>query len=217
MQLDELKLVSASNIIKLRTGAGLTQAELGARLNYSDKTISKWERGEAIPDAYVLTQLAEMFGVTVDYLLSSHDAWEAPTDGGDGESGEPAAADDAQGAQGYSVEVIMALTVVSIWTASIIAFVVLWLAAGVIWWRIFAITLPVSLLVLMILMCVFKKEKSLQYVIAAFVFSIFVMLYFLIPNYKPWQLFIISVPAVAIVFLACNIQKKPGKRRKPQQ
>ena len=217
MQLDELKLVSASNIIKLRTGAGLTQAELGARRNYSDKTISKWERGEAIPDAYVLTQLAEMFGVTVDYLLSSHDAWEAPTDGGDGESGEPAAADDAQGAQGYSVEVIMALTVVSIWTASIIAFVVLWLAAGVIWWRIFAITLPVSLLVLMILMCVFKKEKSLQYVIAAFVFSIFVMLYFLIPNYKPWQLFIISVPAVVIVFLACNIQKKPGKRRKPQQ
>ncbi len=216
MQLDELKLVSASNIIRLRTGAGLTQAELGARLNYSDKTISKWERGEAIPDAYVLTQLAEMFGVTVDYLLSSHDAWEAPTDGGE-EADEPTVADDASGAQGYSVEVIMALTVVSVWTASIIAFVVLWLAAGVICWRIFAVMLPVSLLVLMILTCVFKKEKSLQYVIAAFVFSIFVMLYFLIPSYKPWQLFIISVPAVAIVFLACNIRKSPEKRKKSQQ
>ena len=65
MQLSELKLISASNIIKLRTGAGLTQAELGEKLNYSDKTISKWERGEAIPDAYVLTQMAEIFGVTV--------------------------------------------------------------------------------------------------------------------------------------------------------
>mgnify|MGYP002516340006 FL=1 len=215
MQLDELKLVSASNIIKLRTGAGLTQAELGPRLNYSDKTISKWERGEAIPDAYVLTQLAEMFGVTVDYLLSSHDAWEAPADGEDGD-GETAA-DDAPGAPGYSVEVIMALTVVSIWTACIVAFVVLWLAADMIWWRIFAIALPVSLLVLMILMCVFKKVKSLQYVIAAFVLSIFVMLYFLIPNYKPWQLFIIAAPAVAIVFLACNIQKKPEKRKKSKQ
>ena len=40
MQLSELKLISASNIIKLRTGAGLTQAELGEKLNYSDKTIS---------------------------------------------------------------------------------------------------------------------------------------------------------------------------------
>ena len=78
MELSELKLISASNIIRLRTEAGMTQAELGAKLNYSDKTISKWERGEAIPDAYVLTQLAAMFGVTVDYLLSSHDAWDAP-------------------------------------------------------------------------------------------------------------------------------------------
>ena len=210
MELSELKLISASNIIRLRTEAGMTQAELGAKLNYSDKTISKWERGEAIPDAYVLTQLAAMFGVTVDYLLSSHDAWDAPQE--EAEDEDTAAADQA-----YSTSVITALAVVSVWTACLIAFVVLWLAKGLIWWTMFAIALPVSLLVLMILMCVFKKVKSLQYVIAAFVFSIFVMLYFLIPNYKPWQLFIIAAPAVIIVFLACNIQKKPIKRRKSKQ
>lgn len=45
MQLEELRLITASNIIKLRTGAGMTQAGLGQRLNYSDKSISKWERG----------------------------------------------------------------------------------------------------------------------------------------------------------------------------
>ncbi len=50
----------------------MTQAGLGQRLNYSDKSISKWERGEAIPDAFVLTQMAALFGVTVDYPLS-HD------------------------------------------------------------------------------------------------------------------------------------------------
>jgi len=80
LELAELKLITASNIINLRTAHGLTQAELGAKLNYSDKTISKWERGEAIPDAYVLTQIAELFGVTVDDLLSSHSKWEAPPD-----------------------------------------------------------------------------------------------------------------------------------------
>ena len=68
MQLEELRLITASNIIKLRTGAGMTQAELGQRLNYSDKSISKWERGEAIPDAFVLTQMAALFGVTVEDL-----------------------------------------------------------------------------------------------------------------------------------------------------
>lgn len=211
MELNELKLISASNIIKLRTGAGLTQAELGARLNYSDKTISKWERGEAIPDAFVLTQLAAMFDVTVDYLLSSHDAWEAPIEE-DEEEEEPDTVES--NGTSYSVDVIMALVFVSIWTACIVAFVTLWLAVDIILWQIFAVTLPVSLLVLMILMCVFKKRKTLQYIIAAFVFSIFVTLYFLLPADTPWQLFLIGVPAVAIVFLACNIRKRPRKRKK---
>ncbi len=211
MELNELKLISASNIIKLRTGAGLTQAELGARLNYSDKTISKWERGEAIPDAFVLTQLAAMFDVTVDYLLSSHDAWEAPIE--EEEEEEELDTVESNGAS-YSVDVIMALVFVSIWTACIVAFVTLWLAVDIILWQIFAMTLPVSLLVLMILMCVFKKRRALQYIIAAFVFSIFVTLYFLLPADTPWQLFLIGVPAVAIVFLACNIRKRPRKHKK---
>ena len=73
--MDELKLIFASNLIRLRTAAGMTQAELGEQLNYSDKSISKWERGEAIPDAAVLKRMSEIFGVTVDYLLDEHDAW----------------------------------------------------------------------------------------------------------------------------------------------
>ena len=80
MQLSELKLVSASNIIRLRTQAGMTQVELGAKLNYSDKTVSKWERGEAIPDAYVLTRLADLFGVSVDYLLERFPDWNLKSD-----------------------------------------------------------------------------------------------------------------------------------------
>ena len=39
--MDELKLIFASNLIRLRTAAGMTQAELGEQLNYSDKSISK--------------------------------------------------------------------------------------------------------------------------------------------------------------------------------
>ena len=97
--------------------------------------------------------------------------------------------DTAAADQAYSTSVITALAVVSVWTACLIAFVVLWLAKGLIWWTMFAIALPVSLLVLVVLMSVFKKERYLQFAIAGFVFSLFVMLYFVIPNYKPWQLF----------------------------
>ena len=200
MQLSELKLISASNIIKLRTEAGLTQAELGEKLNYADKTISKWERGEAIPDAYVLTQMAEIFGVTVDYLLSSHDAWESP---------EQQAA--RQEEAGYSVNMIIAISVLGVWTMALTIFVLLWLF-DIILWETFIVALPVSILTYMVLICVFRRRQHLQFVIAAFVLSMFILLYFTLPMQKPWQLFLIAIPAEIIVFLSCNIRRRPRKK-----
>ena len=206
MQLSELKLISASNIIKLRTGAGLTQAELGEKLNYSDKTISKWERGEAIPDAYVLTQMAEIFGVTVDYLLSSHDAWEPPEQQEEKER--------KQEEHRYSVNMIIAISVLGVWTMALTIFVMLWLF-DIILWETFVVALPVSILTYMVLICVFRRRRHLQFVIAAFVLSLFILLYFTLPMQKPWQLFLIAIPAEIIVFLSCNIRRRP--RKKPEK
>ena len=201
MELNELKLISASNIIKLRTEKGLTQAELGAMLNYSDKTISKWERGEAIPDAYVLTQMAELFGVSVDFILSSHDKWEKPKE------------NEVEEVH-YSVERIIAIAVIGTLTAFLIAFVTLWLM-GIVEWRLFLFALSAAILVYMILICVFRRTRHLQYVIALFVASLFVIVYFTLPKANPWQLFLILVPAEVIVFLACNIRVR--KRRKAEK
>ena len=196
MELSELKLVTASNLIKLRTGAGMTQAELGAAINYSDKTISKWERGEAIPDAYVLTQLAEIFGVTVDALLTSHDKW------------EPAPDPDEVPDRSYSVDMIIAVAVIGVWTLALTAFVALWLV-GIIRWQIFAVALPISILTYLVLICVFGKRRHLQYVIAVFVFSLFLTVYLLFLHSNPWQIFLICVLAEVLVFLSCNIRKRP--------
>ncbi len=65
----DLKLIIAKNIAELRREAQLTQFELAERLNYSDKAVSKWERGESVPDIVVLKTIADIFSVTVDYLL----------------------------------------------------------------------------------------------------------------------------------------------------
>lgn len=67
--MEDLKSIIAENITALRKGSSMTQIELAERLNYSDKAISKWERGESVPDITVLKTIADMFGVTVDYLL----------------------------------------------------------------------------------------------------------------------------------------------------
>ena len=194
MDPNELKLVTASNIIRLRTAKGLTQAELGSMLNYSDKTISKWERGEAIPDAYVLTRLAEIFSVSVDYLLTSHDEWERPPKN---EVEEVI----------YSVERVIAVAVIGVFTAFLIAFVTLWLM-DIVEWRLFLIAFSTAILACMILLCIFKRTRHLQYVIALFVASLFLIVYFFLPIAHPWQLFLILVPTEAIVILACNLRIK---------
>ncbi len=59
----------AANLIYYRHRAGMTQAELADRLHYSDKSVSKWERGDGLPDLVVLVSIAEIFGVTVNDLM----------------------------------------------------------------------------------------------------------------------------------------------------
>ena len=198
MELSDLKLVSASNIINLRTAHGMTQAELGAKLNYSDKTISKWERGEAIPDAAVLLQMAEIFGVTVDDLLSADNRWEL-----EDEEPEPC--------YSYSINRIIAVILLGVFTIVLTVFVTLWLM-GDIEWRVFLVGLSVELLTLLVLDCVFKKARHLAWILAAFVLSLFLLAYFFLPLEKPWQLFLLAVPAELIVFISCNIRHVPEMR-----
>lgn len=59
----------AQNLVRLRRENGLTQAELGEKLNYSDKSISKWERAEGVPDLQVMVQLSEMYSVSIDEMV----------------------------------------------------------------------------------------------------------------------------------------------------
>ena len=75
--MEDIKAIIAENISALRRGSNMTQIELAEKLNYSDKAISKWERGESVPDVSVLKTIADLFGVTVDYLITrDHEAAE---------------------------------------------------------------------------------------------------------------------------------------------
>ncbi len=70
----EINEVVAKNLIAYRKQRGLTQAELAEMISYSDKSISKWERGECIPDLAILKQLADFYGITInDFLNESGD------------------------------------------------------------------------------------------------------------------------------------------------
>ena len=79
---EKLKLLIGGNIAAHRKRVGLTQAGLGAKLNYSDKAVAKWERGESIPDVLTLVSLAELFGITVNDLIVDPNALPEDNDPG---------------------------------------------------------------------------------------------------------------------------------------
>lgn len=60
----------ASTISALRKKSGLTQSELAQMLHISDKAVSKWENGISFPEVTLFPALAEIFGVTIDYLMT---------------------------------------------------------------------------------------------------------------------------------------------------
>jgi len=198
--MDELKIVFASNLIKLRTQAGLTQAELGEKLHYSDKAVSKWERGESVPDVYVLKCLAEMFGVTVDYLVSGHDAWEKPT-----EPGEETEQD--------SHMFIVLACIAGIWTLTVAEFVVAWLL-GYSHWISFVAAVPISLITLLVFNSIWFKGKHNMYIVMLLVLCMVALVYFSLVSYNFWQLFLIAVPAEIVVWLSFQIGRKRIKKQK---
>ena len=70
-----LRFIVANNILRLRTDAEMSRAELGDKIRYSEDYILKWERAEEMPDDDAVAALAEVFGVDAEYLLNPHDEW----------------------------------------------------------------------------------------------------------------------------------------------
>jgi len=68
---EQIKENIAKNLIKYRKAHNLTQIQLAEKLNYSDKSISKWERQESIPDLIILSNIAKLYGISVQDLLAN--------------------------------------------------------------------------------------------------------------------------------------------------
>lgn len=192
--MDNLKDIVAKNILYLRTNSNMTQLELGEALSYSDKAVSKWERGEAIPDAYVLKKLSILFNVSVEYLLSEHSE------------------DELKAVTPHKIDrrIITLISFVGTWTLAIIVFAVLFFL-GSVEWLVFVYALPVSLIVMIVLTAVWGSATANIFYISFVVWSILAAIYLTFLEYNWWLLFIIGIPTQLIVFLSFRIIKRPKK------
>ena len=202
---DELKLLVASKLIRLRQQAGMTQAELGEKLNYSDKTVSKWERGESLPDAFVLLRIAAIYGTTVDGLLSEQDPWKDPI--------QRERDEEKARAPKFSSAVVTMVAIAGIWTMALLMFVVAWVAFDRPELLIFATAVPISLITLLVLNSVWNRGRHNMIIIMLLVACIITLVYLYLRPLHPWQIFLLLVPAEVLVVLCFHIRRPVIKHR----
>ncbi len=190
-----LDAIIAKNLAELRKKAGLTQSELAKQLNYSDKAVSKWERGESIPDINILKALADIYGVSVDYLLTEEHI-ESKTE-------------DATRIIRNNRIIITLLATTLVWLVATAVFVALGLTLNSFkyLWLTFLFAVPVSAIVLLVFNSIWGKRAFNYIIISVLVWSIFLSLYFLFEIEKMWLIFFVGIPAQIIIIFWSRLKK----------
>ncbi|MDD6312463.1 MAG: helix-turn-helix transcriptional regulator [Firmicutes bacterium] len=197
----EIKENVSKNITLLRQANGMTQAELAERLNYSDKAISKWERCESMPDIAVLKQIADLFCVTVDYLITEHTADQAK--------------EQAEGYPKYELNklVIALLSAMLVWFVASALFIGIGLIrddfSGL--WRIFISAIPVTMIVFLVFNSIWGNRKLNYVIISILAWSFLLTLYFLFFFPYSWQIMILGIPGQILIILWSRLRTTKRK------
>lgn len=188
----------AKNITELRKSAGMTQATLAEKLGYSDKSISKWERGEGMPDVICLKNMAELFGVTVDYFLESEHSSPVTTEVNPIEK-EP----------GYVIShgAIFGVSLAGVFLLAAIVFFIL-KQCGISTLMPFVIACPVAALLSIIFNSIWGKSRYTFYTVTLFIWALLFLLSYILRSHGMWSLMLLGFPATLVVLLACRVRKK---------
>ncbi|MBR2499166.1 MAG: helix-turn-helix transcriptional regulator [Clostridia bacterium] len=196
----DIKENFAKNLTNFRKQANLTQVELAEKLNYSDKAVSKWERGESIPDLYALKNIADLFDVTIDTLIKEH----------------PVLTPTKTKSKKRSLRLTIAIcSTALVWLVALCAFACINMIIPSIehTWMALVYALPVTMIVLLVLTSVWNKKITTGVIISLLIWStiisVFFTLYYLLatPPANLWMLFLIGIP-LQIIIVFWSIYRK---------
>ncbi len=188
----DIKQNLAENLIRYRKSLSLTQAELAEKLSYSDKAVSKWERGESFPDLYVLKQIADFYGVTIDTLISEPKEPQKPF---------------LEKIIEKKRTIISICSIGLVWLVAICCYAFIHIIIPSIenTWLSFIYALPVTAIVLLVLSSVWNKKITTAFVISILVWTLILSVYLTLLICLPsapktlWEIFLIGIPLQILV------------------
>ena len=202
-----LRSYLGANIVSYRKQHRLTQAGLAEKLNYSDKAVSKWERGESLPDVLTLVQLAELFNVSVNDLLRDPNA--LPEDGGTVEKVMELAVEKTLRRKANKRS-ILGLASLICWFIALLLFVVLSSLDIPKSWIAFFYALPVNAIVMLSLCSVWKDFRWHELLVSVIVWGGLLSIYMtllLFFQVNIWKLFLLGLPGQLAIYFAFRVTK----------
>jgi transcriptional regulator with XRE-family HTH domain len=208
-KIENLKKTITSNLIKYRKQAGLTQAQLASKLGYSDKTVSKWEREEGVPDIYILKEIADLYSVTVNDLITP-----AP------KLGDKIKKTANKVLTKRNKLLIALLAIGLVWFVAVSAYVILDLSIpnikSVFLSNIYVYAIPVSCIVAIVFNGIWGKKWVNIFLVSGLIWTTTLSLYLTLKPYleKMYKLFIIAVPLQVLTILFFLLDIKHNKVEK---
>ncbi len=210
--MEDWKQIVAGNLAALRKAQGLTQLQLAEQLHYSDKAVSKWERGESMPDLAVMKQLADFYGIRIDdFLLTPEQRAEAqpapeesPAEAEPAPEESPAPPPDHR-RRNLNRLIIAGMAALLVWLIASMIFVVLDAALPELEYKsfLFIYAAPVTAIVLLVFNSIWFNPRWNYIIISFLVWSLLAALYmtFYMIGISIPKLFLIGIPAQLIIIL----------------
>jgi transcriptional regulator with XRE-family HTH domain len=203
---ENLKAVIAANLTDLRKKASMTQQELAERLNYTDKAISKWERGESLPDVLVLKQIADIFGVTVDYLLAIEHEVSLPVK-------EKSSAEDAKHRQSIRTRgFVTGMSILLVWMAAVVMFIIFDSVSlnPLSFWFVFVCAVCASLILWLVMNSIWFNRRRNYLIISLLMWSFLILIYttvWFLADRLLWLMFLLGLPGQAIIIMWSRLKQ----------
>ena len=189
--MESLRKIIGSNLAELRKERKITQLELAEMFGYTDKAISKREKGDTLPDVETLYQLASFYGVTIDYLtndipLEEKEIITNPT--------------KQTNIKANRISIVL-LSISLVWMLATICFVWIMVFNSVNYYQVFIYAIPLTAIVLILFNKTWGKRKYNFYIYTLFLWSLISSIYVGFLQYNLWPLFLLGVPSQILIFL----------------
>lgn len=191
--MENLSFIIGKNLQILRKKNKLTQAELGEKLNYSDKAVSKWEKGESLPPIEVFYKLSRLYSVSLDNIVGE-------------EKIKPQVIETADMKKRYLH--ITLLSVLAVWLVALVLFVFLHIFVREYYWMCFAWAVPTSAIVALVFDVVWNKCKIMFWLITLLLWSVLLCLAIQMLHFNIWEILLIGIPLQIAIFIWSRMVKK---------